>query len=262
MPRAEKPSIRTGGKWTLSTNSLRDRIRTSRGSSRLSARISRLMSSGDHGASGRARRADPGRRWRTSGKRTFHAQAAAADKDLVGGRVSSEPTTAVEIRAGTLAIPLDTLEVVELTPRVFETHKLLILARGTGALRRDGEISTGCVARRTAAAAAVSARNARNPASNVRAIGIALRDRVSSRFVAYAVGNALEGHDEEGVHADPHFGENNTFYLQAMATSPTVQNDIELENYLLESLRTRAIEAGFAFFSTLIEERLRDTSPS
>jgi hypothetical protein len=74
-------------------------------------------------------------------------------------------------------------------------------------------------------------------AANVRAIGIALRDRVSSRFVAYALGSSLEDHDEEGVHADPHFGENNTFYLQAMATSPTVQNDIELENYLLDSLR-------------------------
>ena len=99
-------------------------------------------------------------------------------------------------------------------------------------------------------------------ASNVRAIGIALRDRVSSRFVAYALGSSLEDHDEEGVHADPHFGENNTFYLQAMATSPTVQNDIELESYLLDTMRTRAIEAGFEFLSTLIEERLRDTSPS
>jgi len=41
-----------------------------------------------------------------------------------------------------------------------------------------------------------------------------------------------------------------------------VQNDIELENYLLDALRTRAIEAGFEFLSTLIEERVRDTSPS
>jgi len=98
-------------------------------------------------------------------------------------------------------------------------------------------------------------------ASHVRAIGIALRDRVSSRFVAYALGSSLEDHDEEGVHADPHFGEHNTFYLQAMATSPTVQNDTELENYMLDSLRTRAIDAGFAFLSALIEERLRHTSP-
>jgi hypothetical protein len=138
-------------------------------------------------------------------------------EDLVGGRVASEPATTVEIRVGTLAIPLDTLEVVELMPVAFDTHKLMV-RRGTGALRRDGEISTGCVARRAPTAAAVSPRNARNNCVECSSIGIALRDRVSSRFVAYALGSPLEDHDEEGIHADPHFGENNTFYLQAMAT--------------------------------------------
>ena len=58
------------------------------------------------------------------------------------------------------------------------------------------------------------------------------------------------------------FGENNTFYLQAMATSPTVQNSVDLENYLLDSVRERAIAAGFEFLSTLIEDRLRDTGPA
>src|SRR5262249_19702379 len=93
------------------------------------------------------------------------------------------------------------------------------------------------------------------------AIGVALRDRVSGRIVAYALGSALENHDEEGVATDPHFGENNTFYLQAMATLPTVQNDVEIENCLLETLRARAIAAGFEFLSMLIEERLRETGP-
>ena len=99
-------------------------------------------------------------------------------------------------------------------------------------------------------------------ASNARAIGIALRDRVSSRFVAYALGSALENHDEEGVQVDPHFGENNTFYLQAMATSPTVQNDVELENFMLDRCGHARSQAGFEFLSTLIEERLRDTGPA
>src|SRR5947199_4038060 len=98
-------------------------------------------------------------------------------------------------------------------------------------------------------------------AANPRAIGIALRDRVSGRFVAYALGSALENHDEEGVGSDPRFGENNTFYLQAMAVLPTVQNSVELENHLLESLRERAVAAGFEFLSTLIEDRLRETGP-
>jgi 4-aminobutyrate aminotransferase/(S)-3-amino-2-methylpropionate transaminase len=183
-------------------------------------------------------------------------------EDLVGGRVAPEPTTAVEIRVGTLAIPLDTLEVVDLTQVTFDTHKLLVLAveqeRYGATVKYPPDVLRA--GRRPLLQFPLDTLEA--TASNVRAIGIALRDRVSSRFVAYALGSSLEDHDEEGVHDDPHFGESNTFYLQAMATSPTVQNDIELENYLLDSLRTRAIEAGFEFLSTLIEERLRDTGPS
>ena len=63
---------------------------------------------------------------------------------------------------------------------------------------------------------------------------MALRDGVCGRIVAYALGSALENHDEEGVGSDPRFGENNTFYLQAMATLPSVQNQVEIENKLLE----------------------------
>ncbi len=97
--------------------------------------------------------------------------------------------------------------------------------------------------------------------ANPRAIGVALRDRVSGRFVGYAIGSALENHDEEGVSIDPRVGENNTFYLQAMATLPTIQNSTELENHLLEALRERAITAEFTYLSTLIEDRMRETGP-
>ena len=182
-------------------------------------------------------------------------------EDLVGGRVGSEPTTPVEIRVGTLAIPLDTLEVVELTPLTFETEKLQILAveheRYGVMMKYPSDVLRA--GRRPLLQFPLE--TLEGTASNARAIGIALRDRVSSRIVAYALGSSLEDHDEEGVHADPHFGESNTFYLQAMATSPAVQNDIELENHLLDALRTRAITAGFEYLSTLIEERLLDTSP-
>ena len=185
-----------------------------------------------------------------------------AIEDLVGGRVASEPATAPKIRVGTLAIPLDTIEVVDLTRATFETHKLQILAveqeRYGATVKYPPDVLRA--GRRPLLQFPLETLEA--TASNVRAIGIALRDRVSARFVGYALGSALENHDEEGVDSDPHFGENNTFYLQAMATSPTVQNDIELENFLLDSLRTRAIAAGFEFLSTLIEERLRDTGPA
>lgn len=183
-------------------------------------------------------------------------------EDLVHGQVALEPATPVEIRVGALAIPLDTLEVVDLTPGTFDAHKLLILAveqeRYGATVKYPADVLRS--GRRPLLQFPLETLEA--TASNARAIGIALRDRVSSRVVAYALGSPLEDHDEEGVHADPHFGEHNTFYLQAMAISPTVQNDIELENYLLDSLRARAITVGFEFLSTLIEERLRDTSPS
>jgi hypothetical protein len=64
------------------------------------------------------------------------------------------------------------------------------------------------------------------------------------------------------VQSDPHFGENNTFYLQAMATLPTVQNHVDLENHLLDSIKTRAVAAGFEYLSTLIEERLQTSGPA
>ena len=154
---------------------------------------------------------------------------------------------AVEIRIGTLAIPLDTLEVVDLTQGAFETHKLLVLAVEQERYGAAGKYPPDALRAGRRPLLQFPLETLETTASNVRAIGIALRDRVSSRFVAYALGSALEDHDEEGVQADPHFGENNTFYLQAMATSPTVQNDVELENFMLDLLRTRAIQAGFEF---------------
>jgi hypothetical protein len=163
---------------------------------------------------------------------------------------------------GTLAIPLDTVDVVDLTPANFGTHKLQILdveqeRYGPAAPHPPDVLRAG---RRPLVQFPLETLEA--TMGNPGAIGIALRDRVSGRFVGYAIGSALENHDEEGVSSDPRLGENNTFYLQAMATPPTVQNSTELENHLLDLLRERAIAAGFAFLSTLIEDRLRETGPA
>jgi 4-aminobutyrate aminotransferase-like enzyme len=181
--------------------------------------------------------------------------------DLVGGRVGFDQIIELKTRVGTLAMPLDTLEVLDLTPAVFEAYKLQILAveqeRYGAAVKYPPDVLRA--GRRPLLQFPLD--TLETTASNPRAIGIALRDRVSSRIVGYALGSALENHDEEGVGSDPHFGESNTFYLQAMATTPAAQNATELENDLLDSLRTRAIAAGFEFLSTLIEERLRDTAP-
>jgi hypothetical protein len=168
-----------------------------------------------------------------------------AIEDLLGGRAAPDATK-LETRVGTLAIPIDTVEIVDITAAAFETLKLQAYAveqeRYGTFLRLPLETLEAT-------------------AASPRAIGIALRDRVSGRFVGYALGSALENHDEEGVVLDPHLGENNTFYLHAMAILPTMQNAVELENHLLESLRERALAEGFEYLSTLIEDRLRETGP-
>ena len=51
----------------------------------------------------------------------------AAIEDLVGGRVAAEVSPALKVRVGTLSIPLDTVDVVDLTPANFGAHKLQIL---------------------------------------------------------------------------------------------------------------------------------------
>ena len=185
-----------------------------------------------------------------------------AIEDLVGGRVDSEVTTALEIRVGKLAIPLDTVETVDLTPAGFETHKLQVLAVEMERYGAAGQYPPDVLRAGRRPLLQFQLETLEATAANPRAIGIALRDRVSARLVGYVLGSALENHDEEGVGSDPHFGDNNTFYLHAMAVLPTVQNCVEIENHLLESLRTRAIAVGFQFLSTLIEDRLRETGPA
>ena len=184
-----------------------------------------------------------------------------AIEDLVGGHVVSDATTAPEIRVGKLAIPLDTIEIVDLTPANFDGLKLQILAVEQDRYGASVSYPPDVLRSGQRPLLQFPLETLEATVANPRAIGIALRDRVSGRFVGYALGSALENHDEEGVGLDPRFGENNTFYLQAMATLQSVQNSVEIENHLLESLRQRAIAAGFEFLSTLIEDTLRQTGP-
>src|SRR5262245_12928195 len=183
-------------------------------------------------------------------------------EDLVRDRAAGASTSAPEIRVGALAIPLETIELVTLEPAAFDAWKSQVAAveqerYGTAAHYPADVLLAG---QRPLLQYPLETFEA--TMSSASGIGVALRDRVSGRMVAFALGSMLEDHDEEGVQSDPHFGENNTFYLQAMATSPTVQNSVEIENHLLESVRARAIDAGFSFLSTLIEEQLQHTGPA
>jgi 4-aminobutyrate aminotransferase-like enzyme len=184
-----------------------------------------------------------------------------AVEDLVGAGTSVESSPAPKVRPGSLEIPIDTVELIDLTPATFETYKMQIDeveqdrygdgVRYPADVLRSGERPLLRLPIETLQATV----------DNAGAIGVAARDRVSGKFVGYLLGSALENYDEEGVASDPRYGENNTFYLMAMAMLPTVENAADLENHLLDALRDRAMTAGFEFISTLIEERLLDTGP-
>lgn len=196
----------------------------------------------------------------------------AAIEDFTGGSAAPEPpalarqsaegatAAAPKIRVGMLDIPLDTIDTLVLAPADFDALKQQILMveeeRYGAAAYPDDVLRAG---RRPLVQFPLE--TLETTMANPRAIGIALRDRVSGRIVGYALGSALESHDEEGVSSDPHFGDNNTFFLQAMATQPAVRNAIDLQNRLLDAIRERAMVAGFEFLSTLIEDHVRETGP-
>jgi 4-aminobutyrate aminotransferase-like enzyme len=96
---------------------------------------------------------------------------------------------------------------------------------------------------------------------NPRAIGVALHDPISAKVIAYAIGSPLENYDEEGISLDSRLGEGSTFYLQAMATLPSVKNRREVENHLLGLVHDRAAAQGFEHLSTLIEDDTRAGGP-
>ncbi len=168
--------------------------------------------------------------------------------DLVGGRVLPETTPAVRIRVGTLTMPLDTLDLIELTPANFESMKPQLMA-----LEEERYMPVSPLLKYPAETLEATIRNP-------RAIGLALRDKVSGRLVGYALGSPVEDHDEEGISSDPRVGENDTFYLQAFTVSPSAQNVAELENRLLDCVRERAVAIGFQYLSTLMEASALATS--
>src|SRR5262249_26469096 len=157
------------------------------------------------------------------------------------------------------ALPLDTLDVEELTAAAFDACKTQILT-----VEHERYGSGGASAEEpggTHPSLEFPLETLENTMGNPGALAAILRDRVSGRLVGYALGSMLENHDEEGVASDPHFSENNTFYLQALAVVPSAQNATQLENLLLDTLYRRAAGAGFQYLSTLIEARLRETGP-
>jgi 4-aminobutyrate aminotransferase/(S)-3-amino-2-methylpropionate transaminase len=178
--------------------------------------------------------------------------------DLVGSAGSVERRGGPEVRLGAIEVrpaTLETLDLVEdvagLLPQVMEVERerygilasypaAVLKAGGRPLLQYPSEVLATTLA-------------------SPRASGIALRDRITQRVIAYALGSPLEQHDELGVREDPRHGENDTFYLQAMAVSPRVKNQPEVEALVLEQLRDRVRGLGFSAISTLIEAGLTES---
>ena len=184
-----------------------------------------------------------------------------AVEDLLRGR--AEPTVAggPELRVGALECPPEAIEVLDVGPGDFAEHGPGILAVE---LERYGGVSNyppDVLRAGRRPLLQFPAEMLQGTLSNPGSLCVVLRDRVSTRIVAYALGSALENHDEEGVGSDPRLGERDTFYLQAMATLPSVKNHTELESLMLDRLRVRALAAGYAHLSTLIEQRFHGTGP-
>jgi 4-aminobutyrate aminotransferase-like enzyme len=183
-----------------------------------------------------------------------------AVEDVVG-RAATDVTGTVKVRVGTLAMPLDTIDMIDLTPPTFDALKLQILGVEQERYGPAAPYPADVLRAGRRPLLQFPLESLETTMGNTGSIGVALRDRVSGRLVGYVLGSPLENHDEEGSASDPHAGEGNTFYIQALATVPTVQNQAELENALLDAIYGRATAAQFEYVSTLIDERVVAAGP-
>ena len=181
-------------------------------------------------------------------------------EDLLRGRLEPQAVAGPEIRVGALECHVGAIEVLDIGAGDEAMWRGIMAVE----LERYGDASTyppDILLSGRRPLLQFPLEMLQGTLSNPGAVGVVLRDRVSGRIVAYALGSALEDHDEEGVSSDPRLGERDTFYLQAMATLPSVRNQNEIESLLLDQLRARALAAGYGYLSTLIEERFRGTGP-
>ena len=181
--------------------------------------------------------------------------------DVAVGRFQTDLAAGPKIRVGQFACPTEAIEVVDLSRTNWDSMRAAVMAVET---ERYGDVTqypAGVLRDGHRPLLQLPAETLATTLANAKSIGVALLDHVSGQIVAYALGSPLEDHDEEGVGSDPHHGEGTTFYLHAMATLPSVQNQVEVEHRLLDVVRDRARAAGFQYLSALIEARVVAEGP-
>ena len=184
-----------------------------------------------------------------------------AVEDLAGGKRTGSIPRGPELRVGTLEVKSGAIEVVELTEAGAGALLPEIMAVEAERYGNVGLYPPGVLKAGPRPLLQYPEETLRATLAGPRACGVALRDRSSGRLVAYALGSALENHDEVGVRDDPGYGEHDTFYLQAVATSPQLRNGTEIEAMVLDALRLRVGRLGYAAISSLIEARLVEEGP-
>jgi hypothetical protein len=165
------------------------------------------------------------------------------------------------VRIADLVVPVEALQVVDLDTRNFPQHMTGVMCVE---IERYGGISQyppDVLRAGPRPLLQYACEALEGSLAHPRAVGLALHDPISNRLIAYAIGGPLENYDEEGVQDDPHIGEQNTYYLQAMAVLPSLKNQEEIENHLLELLRARVAANGYQWLAGLIEERIVKSGP-
>lgn len=182
--------------------------------------------------------------------------------EIVGGRATNDAQLGPELRVGCYDVPPEALEVIEVTPQTFPQLRAEIMRVEVERYGAISQYPPDVLEKGGRPLLQYQAETLETTIEQPRSAGVALRDRVSGRIVAYALGSAIENHEEEGVRDDPRNGENSTFYLQAMATLPSCLNPGEVEALLLQNVRARVAAKGFEHLSALIEDRLRERAPA
>lgn len=182
--------------------------------------------------------------------------------EIVKGQAENIAQLGPELRVGALDVPTEALEPIELTPQTFPALKADIMKVEVERYGAISQYPPDVLKAGGRPLLQYQAETLETTIEQPRSVGVALRDRVSGRIVAYALGSAIENHEEEGTRDDPRNGENSTFYLQALASLPSCRNQAEVENRLLDLVRSRAAARGYEYLSALIEDRVHQTGPA
>jgi len=185
-----------------------------------------------------------------------------AVRDLVHGDIAANTHLGPKFRIGAFECPLEAIETIDISAAAFEHLQAEIMNVEVERYGSIAQYPPDVLRAGRRPLLQYPLETLETTIGSPRAAGAALRDKVSGRVIAFALGSPLENFDEVGVLEDPRFGEGDTFYLQAAATLPTVRNQAEVATRLLDAIRVKITALGYAHLSTLIEADVLELGPT